>query len=324
MTTFTPAAGITAQRPPVDVPAIWQRGLIAACAITLALLGGCAKTPVTGITGLKADSFSELERYLLSRPADVDTFKVRGPFSVDAQENRHLQLPAGEQVTGDLYLAEHGNKAPLVILLHGYDNTKTDHGYQAMHLATWGLHALALQLPKHGPWSENGRILGRVVDLLQKNPEALNRNIDGRKIVVAGHSFGGSSVAIAMGGGAPVLGGILLDPAIADGDLRTALGRINKPVMLIGADEYVSEAVGRGYYFYYMRRGINEISIRDAEHEDATFSMELTGITSEQLMFISTLTAAAFSLATTGRTDYAWASFEKAIAAGTIVNPKKK
>jgi len=324
MTTHKFFAGTAAQFSPASLPAALQLGLIATFTLILAMFGGCAKTPVTGITGIKAGSYSELERYLLSRPADLETFKVRGPFAVYIRKNRELLLPAGDRVACDLYLAEHGNKAPLVILLHGYDNTKTDHGYQAMHLATWGLHALALQLPKQGPWSDNGRTLGRVADALQKNPELLDRHIDGGKIVVAGHSFGGSSVAIAMGGGAPVLGGILLDPAIADGDLRTALGRINKPVILIGADEYVSEAVGRSDYFNYMRRGIHEISIRDAEHEDATFSMEMVGITGEQLMFISTLTAASFSLASTGRPDYAWTSFEKAIAAGTIVNPRKK
>lgn len=315
---------IRARPSPASMAAISPHILIAALAIIFALLGGCAKTPVTGVTNLKASNFSELERYLLSKPADLETFKVRGPFSVDVRENRELRLLAGGLVTGDLYLAEHGNKAPLVILVHGYDNSKADHGYQAMHLATWGLHALSLQLPTHGPWSENGHTLSRVVDLVQKNPDLLDRNVDVRRIVLAGHSFGGSSVAIAMGDGTDVIGGILLDPAIADGDMRSALGRISKPVMLIGADEYVSEAVGRGYFFYYMRRGITEISIRDAEHEDATFSMEMTGITGEQLMFISTLTTAAFSLATTGRPDYAWTGFEKAVAAGTMVNPKKK
>ena len=100
-------------------PASLRRSLLAVLVIVMALLGGCAKKPVTGITGIKADSFSELERYLLSRPADLETFKVRGPFSVDTQENRELQLPAGDRVIGDLYLAEHGNKAPLIILLHG-------------------------------------------------------------------------------------------------------------------------------------------------------------------------------------------------------------
>ena len=302
----------------------WRQVLLIAGLLVLAVLGGCAKKLPTGLTDIKANSYGELERYLLSHPADINTFKVRGPFTVDTQENQALQLPAGERITGDLYLAEHGNKAPLIILLHGYGNSKADHGYQAMHLATWGLHALAIDLPKQGPWANNGRMLAQVAELLQKDPALLSRNIDGAKILLVGHSFGGSSVAIAMGRGAPVLGGVLLDPAIADGDMRGALTRIKKPVILIGADEYVSEAVGRGYFYYYMRNGVIEISIRDAEHEDATLSMEMTGITGEQLTFISTLTAAAFSLAATGKSDYAWAGFSKALSEGTIVNPKKK
>lgn len=302
----------------------WRQVLLITGLLVLAVLGGCAKKTPTGLTDLKANSYGELERYLLSHPADINTFKVRGPFSVDTQENQALQLPAGESITGDLYLAEHGNKAPLIILLHGYGNSKADHSYQAMHLATWGLHALAIDLPEEGPWANNGRMLAQVAELLQKNPALLDRNIDGGKIVLVGHSFGGSSVAIAMGRGAPVLGGVLLDPAIADGDMRGSLPRIKKPVILIGADEYVSETVGRGYFYYYTRNGIIEISVRDATHEDATFSLELTDATDEQLAFVSTLTAAAFSLAATGKPDYAWAGFSKAVRAGTIVNPKKK
>ena len=302
----------------------WRTVLLIAAALVIALLGGCAKKPPTGLTDLKAKSYGELESYLLSQPADTDTFKVRGPFTVDTQKNHQLQLPAGERISGDLYLAEHDNKAPLVVLLHGYDNSKADHGYQAMHLATWGLHAIALDLPRQGPWARNGRMLAQVTELLQKNPALLNPNIDGGKIVLVGHSFGGSSVAIAMGDGAPAIGGVLLDPAVADGDIRGALGRNKKPLILIGADEYVSEAVGRSQFYSDTRSGIIEISIRDAEHEDATFSMEMTGITGEQLTFISTLTAAAFSLAATGKTDYAWDGFNKAFREGTIVNPKKK
>lgn len=322
MTAFT--AGRSFVCAPNPTPWSWRRILLTAGLLVLAMLGGCAKKPPTGLTDLKANNYGELERYLLSQPANIDTFKVRGPFSVDVRENQELQLPAGERITGDLYRPEHGNRAPLVILLHGYGNSKIDHGYQAMHLATWGLNALALDLPKQGPWARNGRLLGQVAEVLQKNPALLDRNIDGGKIVLAGHSFGGSSTAIALGSGAPVLGGVLLDPAIADGDLRGAMGRIRKPVILIGADEYVSEAVGRGYFFYYMRNGIIEVSIRDAEHEDATFSMEMTGITGEQLTFISALTAAAFSLAATGKSDYAWTGFSKAAGEGTIVNTKKK
>jgi pimeloyl-ACP methyl ester carboxylesterase len=305
-------------------PVSWRRVLFMTGLLALAVLGGCAKKPPTGLTDIKANSYGELESYLLSHPADIDTFKVRGPFSVDTQENRELLLPAGESITGDLYLAEHSNKAPLIILLHGYGNSKADHGYQAMHLATWGLHALALNLPEEGPWANNGRMLAQVTELLQKNPALLAPNIDGGKIVLVGHSFGGSSVAIALGRGAPVLGGVLLDPAIADGDMRGALPRIRKPVILIGADEYVSETVGRGYFYYYMRNGIIEISVRDAAHEDATFSLELTDATDEQLAFVSSLTASAFSLAATGKPDYAWAGFSKALRKGTIVNPKKK
>jgi hypothetical protein len=43
-----------------------------------------------------------------------------------------------------------------------------------------------------------------------------------------------------------------------------------------------------------------------------------------QITFVSALTSAAFSLAATGKFDYAWASFGDAIKTGRIINPKKK
>jgi hypothetical protein len=60
-------------------------------------------------------------------------------------------------------------KAPLVIVLHGYDNAKEDHAFQAMHLASWGMHSLALNLPKRGPWIANGRTLAALVDAIHIN-----------------------------------------------------------------------------------------------------------------------------------------------------------
>ncbi len=310
------AAAITA--------AIRRRGLLLLAIAPLILSGGCTKMPSTGITSMEFSSFGELQRHLLSHKPELQQFKLRGPFTVTTRNDLELQLSATQRVVADLYLSAHSGKGPLVILLHGYANSKDDHAYQAMHLATWGMHSLALQLPNKGPWSSHGRTLARLVDLIQKHPEDIDVRIDPRKVILLGHSFGGSSVVFALGLGAPVAGGILLDPATTGRDLTTFLRKVDKPVMLIGADEDVSLARGRDYFYKHIPHGIAEISIRGADHDDAQFSMEDDGTNEKQLLFTGALTAAAFSLAATGRLDYAWSGFGDGIANGTLIKPRKK
>jgi pimeloyl-ACP methyl ester carboxylesterase len=295
-----------------------------------AFIAGCARMPGTGITALKPSSYSELEHYLATHPADVDEFRLRGPFAVATRTDVQLPAPASEHATGDLYLASAPGKAPLVILLHGHDNSKDDHAYQAMHLATWGIHSLALQLPNNGPWVRNGKTLATLVAALQKRPELLDSRIDPARIIVAGHSFGAFSAAIALAEGAPAIGAILLDPATAAKGLAAYLRKIDKPVLVISADAQVSAARGHGDLSRYIRSNVAEISIRDATHEDAQFPLEQSPISfggdseateEHQITFVSALTDAALSLAATGGFDYAWASF---IKNGKFTDPRKK
>ena len=304
--------------------------LFAVAIACLALVSSCARLPSTGVTSLKPATMSELRGYLLSHKADLDQFRLRGPFAVAVQKDYEIRLSATERIDADLYLSAPAEKAPLVIFLHGYENSKEDHAYQAMHLATWGMHSLALQLPNNGPWVGNGRTLAKIVSYIYRRPEIIDSRIDVNRIILVGHSFGGSSVAIALAEGARAAGGILLDPAGVGKVLPNFLRRINKPVMLLGADEKVSSTRDRGYFYRYIRSGIAEVSIRDATHEDAQYPAELPlqlfeSTTEElQITFVSALTSAAFSLAHTGKFDYAWTSFGNAIDNGKLVNAKKK
>ena len=311
--------------------AMLRSSILFAIAIAcLALVSSCARLPSTGVTSLKPATMSELRGYLLSHKADLDQFRLRGPFAVAVQKDYEIRLSANERIDADLYLSTPAEKAPLVIFLHGFENSKEDHAYQAMHLATWGMHSLALQLPNNGPWVGNGRTLARIVNFIYRRPEIIDSRIDVNRIILVGHSFGGSSVAIALAEGAPAAGSILLDPAGVGKVLPNFLRRINKPVMLLGADEKISSTRDRGYFYRYIRSGIAEVSIRDATHEDAQYPAELPlqifGSTTEELQitFVSALTSAAFSLAYTGKFDYAWTSFGNAIDNGKLVNAKKK
>jgi pimeloyl-ACP methyl ester carboxylesterase len=302
-----------------------SRGFRLAALIGLVLAAGCARMPDTGKTSLRFAVFGEMQGYLLSHKADVNLFRLRGPFEVAVQEDFSLRLPAGELIRGDLYLAGHPDKAPLVILLHGYGNSKDDHAYQAMHLASWGMHALSVQLPNTGPWIANGRTLARIAEAVSRQPDLIDPRIDPRRIVLVGHSFGGAAVAIALAEGAPVVGGILLDPAAVGRGFPAAFAKVKKPVLLLGADEEISLARNRDFFYRYIPTGVTEVSIKDAVHEDAQFPLEENPATqASQLTFVSALTAGAISVAATGSFDYAWASLTDGLSGGRFLNAKRK
>src|ERR671918_1483762 len=150
---------------------------------------GCTRQfPTTEVTPIKAANPAELQRYLLSRKPDVAQFRFRGPFAL--VERRDLEIPLDSDLTvkADLYLCAPASKAPLVIVLHGHNNSKDDHAFQTMHLASWGMHGLAIDLPNRGPWIANGRTLAKLVEAIHWTPQLVDDRIDTDKIILAGHS----------------------------------------------------------------------------------------------------------------------------------------
>ena len=256
-----------------------------------------------------------------------------GPLPSSSAEIWKSPWPPDLTVEADLYLCAAAGKAPLVIVLHGLDNSKEDHAFQAMHLASWGMHSIALDLPKRGQWIANGRTLAALVDAIHRTPQLVDERIDADKIILAGHSFGATAVAAALGEGAPALGGVLLDPAGIGRQLPQLLKRITVPVMVIGADEGIWPTRNRGQFYRFIPTAVGEISIRDTVHEDAQYPNQHTlrafqddpeDTEEAQITFVSALTASAFSLAATGGIDYAWNSFEDAFKKGIFFNARRK
>lgn len=314
--------------PPASRSAAWS-----IIVVLLAVFAGCSRpTPVTKVTPLKAANPAELQNYLLSHKPDLAIFRDRGPFLVRPLKDVEIK-GSNVSVTADVYVCASAEKAPLVILLHGHGNSKDDHVFQGLHVATWGMHAIAIDLPNKGPWIEHGRTLARLVAAIRRDPALVDSHIDPQKIILVGHSFGATAVSAALAEGAAVSGAVLLDPAGIGRQLPGLLRKVNVPVMLIGADEEVWPTRNREYFYRFVPRGIAEISIRDAVHEDAQYPTERPvrppddgpiATEESQITFVSALAASAFSLTATGTLDYAWASFEGAVADGRFFNARRK
>ncbi len=292
-----------------------------------------ALLPLAAATAAEPRTFSELQQRLLEKNPGLEQLRAQGPFEVSVRKNRELRPAVKERVRADLYLASPAEKAPLVIFLHGHEVSKEAHARQALHVASWGMHAMALQLPKTGPWDANGRMLARIVNFIHRSPAVLDSRIDANRIILVGHSFGAYAVTVAMAQGIPVAGGILLDAALFGNAAPDFLQKIRKPVMLLAADEELSPVRYREYFFQYLRSDAAEISIKGATHEDAQYPSETAlqnaGVDPDvsealQMTFVSALTSAAFSLAATQKLDYAWASYAEGIAQGRFVDPQKK
>lgn len=299
----------------------------------LVIVSGCARLPPLDRAALKAETSSALQAQLLEREPQIDVFRSTGPFAITVQHNRQLQITPKERIASDLFVSAVTEDAPLAIFLHGHESSKAAHSKQAMHLASWGIHSLTLQLPAKGPWDANGRTLARIVSSIHRSREIVGKGIDVRKIILVGYSFGASAAAIALAQGAPAAGAILLDPAAIGKTLPDLLRRIDKPVIVIGADDEVDSTRDREYFFDFIRSRVAELSIRGAAHEDAQYPSDHAlqnggfdpDVTEElQLTFVSALTSAAISLSATGAFDYAWTSFEPAFATGKFFNAKKK
>ncbi len=299
----------------------------------MALLGSCASRPDTGITTLRANTLVELQVRLQATRPDLKLFRDRGPFAVTEQLGHTIRLSDTERIASDLFVPVHNGRAPLVILLHGAGNTREDHGYQALHLASWGLYSLSIDLPNKGPWIRHGNTLARIVRLIKANPELINPRVDPDKIILVGHSFGGSAVSVALGAGAPVAGGILLDPAGVSRAIPTSLRKITRPLISLNSDERVTLTRNRGYFYQYVPGNIVSVSITGAAHEDAQFTLDQTPkkedsdadpVEEIQITFVSALTAAALSIAFTGKLDYAWESYAESLKSDKMFGAMRK
>lgn len=296
---------------------------------SLALTTSCvSRAPPPELNGDRlGDGYAKIRESRLAGRGDLEGFGALGPVGVTLERNATVTLPGGAQLVFDNLIPKSASPTPLIVLVHGNRSRKEAHRRQAELLASHGMHAVAVDVPNRSRWLANGRLIRALVDRVRQAPRLLGGHIDPARIVLVGHSFGGSAVTLAAAQGAKVKGLILLDPAVFSTAVERAMATVEQPVLVIGADRDVFRARKRGQFFRRLGGDVLELSVAGATHDDAQhpsmYALTTIGIdpftsTARQGFFAATLAAGAFSLAATGTLDYVREALEPELARGIL------
>lgn len=290
----------------------------------LVMLCGCVVTRPAVKQSLMA---SNLQDNIIVLEPDLRRFESRGPFPVTSRLDREFNIDLDQRVVVDHFSAKSKDKLPIIIISHGNFSNKRAHRSQAKHLASWGFHVVNVESPNRDEWLENGRRLKRIADMIYDFPRMLGENADARRIIMAGHSFGGSATILAIADGAPAIGAVLLDPAVVHPDVVAAMKKSDVPVALLGSDQRVFTARGRNRFLKNISGEMLEISVPQSTHDDAqgpsVFSQAALGVdpfTSDnnQALFRSMFTVAVMGMSSSGTLDFSMKVFSKASKIGVL------
>lgn len=286
-------------------------------AVLSQVLSGCA----TSLSTSQYLSYSTIARKIFASPPSLDVFQKDGPFQVEVRKDFAIRVNADEILQTDLYLSEQSGKAPLLIFQHGNLANKGVHARQAQRAASWGFHAIVLEQPNHSRWIKNGQVLADLVRLLYRWPDLLNDQFDRDRIIIVGHSFGGSAASIAAGSDCPIAGIILLDPALVSDQIKEYFSNIHIPVVLLGADPEVFMSRHRSSFYRLIHSDMIEVSVAGATHNDAQYPnqfrwRQFIGLEQQpkreyQEIFTSAIIASAFSIASSHSTQFVWRALQK-------------
>lgn len=254
-------------------------------------------------------------------------FKSQGPFEVIERMSREVTVDLENTIVIDHFAAISSDRMPIVVMSHGNYSSRDAHREQARHLASWGFHVVTCDLPNRNEWLENGKRLEKFTDLIYRIPEMLGRNADRNRVIIVGHSFGGSAAVWAINEGAPVIGAILLDPAIVHKSVADVMRFTDLPVVLLGADRAIFTSRGRGRFWKNVGGEMLEVSVPTSTHDDAQgpsmFSRSTLGIdpftsTDRQAIFRSMIVASAIGISSSGTLDFPSGVFSRVAKKGIL------
>jgi dienelactone hydrolase len=257
----------------------------------------------------------------------LERYQKEGPFSYTELYDAEIPVSADEKKLADVFRTTGKGVAPVLIFSHGNYSGKRAHREQARRLASWGFHVVVLDLPNRDQWLQNAKRLADTAGFLHRWPKYLGDNVDSGKIMLVGHSFGGSAAILAAGYGAPVAGVILLDPAVVHPSVQVAMAKVNCPVVLLGADPKVFKARGRSNFRRKIASEFVEISVKGATHDDAQspsmysrYTLGLDPFTSDvnRAAFSASIVSSAISISTHGNLEQFRMDIAPLAASGSI------
>lgn len=292
--------------------------------------GGCV---FSGPRANLSASAGKVQDNIIFMEPQLVRFEQPGPFQVMSRLDREFNLDLDDEVVVDHFFVQSPDKIPVVLMSHGNFSNKRAHRQQARHLASWGFHVVTVESPNRDQWLENGIRLKKIADMLRSFPKILGRNADSSRILVVGHSFGGSAAVLASGAGAPFVGAVLLDPAVVHPDVIDAMKKSDIPVALLGSDRKIFTARGRWKFGRNIRGELIEVTVPHSTHDDAqgpsVFSQAALGVDpftsgQNQARFRALLTVAVIGISSSGTLDFPLKVFSKAVDSGQLADLKFK
>lgn len=253
---------------------------------------------------IEQTAFRDIVAQLVTKERTMASLSKTGPIRIIEKKNLNLSISINQHISFDYALPGNDESSPLVILHHGNKFIKEAHWNQAKHLASWGFHAITVQSKNEYNWLNNGRRLHMLVSALQRNPSMLSSNIDSDKIILVGHSFGGSAITLAGSLNKKITGLILLDPAVVNDRILNAQKQVRSNSVLLGADPEYFRSRKRSTFYKNMKNLIYELSVKGSTHNAAqspTITEYLWGYdpTTKELnikAFTHLITASSFAL----------------------------
>jgi hypothetical protein len=205
---------------------------------------------------------------------------VDGPF---ASARQTVDIPGTQNATlvTDVYFPSTtasgveptASPAPVIVLGHGFAQSRNQHVNQGLQLATRGYIVLIPSFNGGSDHARNGQDLSKCVDwMLAQNGDPASiffGQVRTQAVGATGHSAGGLSAILAAANDPRIRVLSLLDPVDNGGQGVAALASVNVPVALTWSEPSACNASGSAEVLYAATRGVRRgLKIVGANHTD--------------------------------------------------------